>query len=110
MTFPELLLEIKKVPAKEIRFDTEDSLELVIKVDTLKELNGVLERYFGAAAKPAGKDPTKETLQLTEEYGGIRSDQTFYYLQRDGLAYYGMLWPWGDRVSVTVRLFSKKNK
>ena len=110
MTFPELLAEIKKVAAKEIRFDMEDSLELVTKADKLKELHSVLERFFGKAAKPVGQNPTKEISQLAEEYGGIRSDQTFYYAKKDGLAYYGMLWPWGDRMSVTVRLFSKKNK
>jgi len=105
LSFQELLAQVKKMPSKELRFDEPESVEIVFGSAQYEDLESVLEPYFGPAAKPRGVNPAREITDLTEAFGGVRDDQTLYYLENDGACYFGMIWPWGDRASMTLRLF-----
>ena len=105
MTYDQLLIEVKKLKFQETRTDSDSELEFVIKVDDLKILNSVLEKYFGPPLKPAGSEPTKEAWDYTADLGGIRENQTLYYVKREEISYCAMIWPWSNKVSVTVKIF-----
>ncbi len=105
LTYPELLAAVKKIKLEQTRVEEDEALECVVRQERLKELAEILERFFGAAFKPTGKAPSREAQNCTADFGGIFENQTLYYLKKDNAAYYAMLWPWNDGVSVTVKIF-----
>ena len=86
MTFEELLAELKTVKSEEQRGEDPDYLELVVLTSGLETVNKVLEGYFGEALKPAGKSPNLTVNLRARPYGGIRADQTMYYLKDEKTA------------------------
>ena len=59
---------------------------------------------FGLATKPTGKKPTKDDLELTQKYGGIRDNQTLFKKNFNGTTIIAMLWPWQDKEHITLKL------
>ena len=110
MTFAELLQEVKKLPFEEKRVESRLYLEFVMQVDILDKLHPILKRYFGHAMKSAGEKVHQEAFDCMEYFGGIRSDQTLYYAERDGFFDYAVVWPWADQSSVTVKIFREDRK
>lgn len=104
--FPQLLEEAKKTPWKEIRFDQADYLEFVIPTEHLSKVQAVLELFFGKPTKRPGEPLPEEIRDSMEKFGGVRNDQYLYLLEKDGSINYAMLWPWGDRESITVKIFT----
>ena len=108
MTFTELLGEVKKLKHEEVRTDTPEFFEMVIAKDSLTVILPILDKFFGRPIKPANIKPSGEARKAADPYGGIRSDQTLYYLEDGGKGFYGMLWPWGSGVLVTLKLIRGK--
>lgn len=105
MDFPGLLEEARTLRFKEKRFDTNEFLEFVIAVSALKMLTPILDKHFGPPFKPAGKALTEPSAkEFLENFGGIRNDQTLYFLEADDFIYYAMIWPWSDGASVTIKI------
>lgn len=102
--FKDLVERIKKVPSLDIRKDVDGYFEIVLDVDNLEKLYPVLQEYFGAPFKPPGIKPTKHINEFTAIYGGIEKHQTLYYAKKDAMARCAMIWPWRDKVRVTVKL------
>ena len=105
MVFSDFLKEIKKLNLREIRSDTENFLECVVEISFSTQLKNSLESYFGPALKPTGEIPTKKAEEIAAPFGGVRQNQTLYYCQRSSLGYATMIWPWGDGVLMTVKIF-----
>ena len=104
MTFVELIRELKKVPFDELRKEDQGYFEFVVSQRYVTHLYPVLERYFGVPFKPPGVAPTAEHTRRALNYGGIRKQQTLYYAARDGFDNCAMVWPWGDKSRVTVKI------
>ena len=105
MTHEQLLAEIKKLKLQETRVDSKEAFEFVIRQGELNQVCGILEGFFGRAFKSAGEAPTKEAWDYTANIGGIRENQILYYVKHEGISYCAMIWPWSNRVSVTVKIF-----
>ncbi len=105
MRYDLLLAELRKAPCQELRSDDEEYFELVVKTTDLPKVNQILETFFGKAVKPAGAKPSADDKKMANEYGGIRDDQTLYYLAAEELYYYSFIWPWANGQSVTVKVF-----
>ena len=104
MRYDLFLEELKKFPSLELRSDEPACFEFVVKTADLAKVNLVLETFFGKAMKPAGAKPSSEDKKKTEAFGGIREDQTLYYLESEELYYYSLIWPWANGQSVTVKV------
>lgn len=104
MTFEALLEELKRVPREELRAENPDYAEFVILASNLPVVGPVLEGFFGPPFKPAGASPSKDAQRVTDVYGGIQKNQILYYTEHDGASSCAMLWPWGDRTRVTVKI------
>ncbi|MDD5218238.1 MAG: hypothetical protein PHN49_04425 [Candidatus Omnitrophica bacterium] len=104
MNYPELLQAIKKIRCEEVRVDSDEFYEMVIRKDSLKELSDVLGQYFGPPLKTAEAQPSREASKAAEPYGGIWKGQTLYYLEHDRQAHVAMLWPWSDGVTITLKM------
>lgn len=109
LTFQELLREAKKLKFAELRADEEKGLEFVARLPQLSQVSAVLEKFFGPALKPTGQIPSKEVEELTAAYGGIWDNQTLYYRNDNGRPYFAMFRPWGDKTSVTVKIFEESS-
>ena len=105
MTFEELIFEVKKESFEELRSESDEGLEFVMRAEKLNSLNPTLERFFGAATKPAGVRPRGEEDALTSSFGGILKNQTLYSHAQNGTSHLAMIWPWGDGEHVTVKIF-----
>ena len=105
MNFSELSEEIRKTAVEEKRADSNDRLELVVKNGALNEITPILERYFGPAVKPAGKNPSGPNRDLTNPFGGILKNQTLYYADRENCSNLAMIWPWSDGERSTLKIF-----
>jgi hypothetical protein len=64
-----------------------------------------LNAFFGLPLKPANQNPSGDAKKVTKDVGGIRKEQTLYYMKKDSLQYWALLWPWSNGTSVTLRLF-----
>lgn len=110
MTFTELIDELQKVKAEETRGRTESSLEVVISKDSLAKVIPILEDYFGPALKPQGQQPNADSDRYSKPYGGVHSDQTLYFRKEDKGFAIAMLWPWGNGVSITLRVIRERSE
>ena len=110
MTYADLINQLKTLPLEEVRNNSQQFFEFVIRVDRISELSSILEKYFSSPLKPAGENPSKEIEQLVAGYGGIRGNQTLYRLEEEKSAYYTMLWPWENGILVTAKVFQVERR
>ena len=104
----QLIESIKKLPLEEIRTDSPEGFEFVIKKTAFKKLDPLLQSFFGKVFKDAGQEPTQEATRLTAPYGGIYENQTLYVKQDAACIFLAMIWPWGDGVLATVKIIPHK--
>lgn len=110
MTFSELAAQIKKLPPDELRSDSAELLECVFNTKSSGKLTAALEGFFGMALKPAGQNPTKEVKACSDQFGGVRNNQTLYYRTAEGASYCALIWPWSDETKATLKVFPTKVK
>jgi hypothetical protein len=102
----EIYLKLQAMPISETRQSNEDVIELVFNARDLTAWNVCLESILGAPVKPAGASPEKEDKQITQNFGGVRSNQTLFHKQTDGLDIIAMLWPWQSGENITLKVFA----
>jgi hypothetical protein len=100
-----ILEQIKPLEVHEQRSRTENYFEAVIFNRDLAKWSEQLGVHLGEAAKPAGKSPSKEVKELTDPFGGIRKEQTFFYKAFETYAVIAMFWPWGDQQHSTLKMW-----
>ncbi len=105
LTFAKLLTEVKALKFTELRTDAEKELEFVVKISQIPAVSSTLEKFFGPALKPTGQAPSKEVETLSAPYGGVWDNQTLFYFKEGNVSFFAMYWPWGDKTSVTVKIF-----
>lgn len=110
MTYLQLLEKVKQLKLQEIRKDSMNLLEVVVSIESLKQVCSVLESYFGVPFKPAGKKPNAEIQKKTASLGGIRENQTLYFVEEKGIFNCAMLWPWSDGKLVTIKIAQYEQK
>ena len=103
MTFEELRVKLQDLNIKELRFDLEDYIEFVVQTNSLDQVKGVLQIYFGREIK-LDEVASQEAVQFVERYGGIRGDQTLYYSHFPGSTEYAMIWPWRDGSQASIKI------
>ena len=88
----------------EQRSITDEYVEIVFFNKEVGSWRKVLTDNLGPEIKPAGTEPTKEDLDLSEDYGGIHGNQTLFKKDLDGRTVIAMLWPWQDGVHTTLKM------
>ncbi len=110
MTFLELAEQIKKLPPEELRSESQALFECVFDTKFSAKLTATLEGFFGTALKPAGQNPTKELKTYSDQFGGVRNNQTLYFREQEGISYCALIWPWSDETKATLKVFPTKIK
>ncbi len=106
--FPELIAQLKQLPHDEFRKEENGYIEFVLSVKKVSMLYPLLEGYFGAPFKPEGAEPSREAQDRAETYGGVEKQQTLYYKESGGLSSCAMIWPWNDKVRLTIKVAQGK--
>jgi hypothetical protein len=88
----------------EKRCDREDLFELVFFKKDLVEWSRILTAFLGDPVKPSGKKPTKKDLEITENTGSIRVEQTLYEKAFENGVIIAKFWPWSDSIYITLRM------
>ena len=104
LTYSQLLEEIEKIPVSEARIDSANIKEFVVKSDFVIELHLAFQNFFGPHFKAPGDSPSSTDKKHAAFLGGIRENQTLYYIEKEGYAHCAMLWPWTDGERCTVKL------
>ncbi len=103
-----IIEEIKGTFLVEIRPTSKglEYLEGVINKKDLELLNSLLKKRLGPAAKESGKAANlpKEIQELVDSLGGLRNEQSFFYMQTGNEVTYSCIWPWASNPDkVTLR-------
>ena len=84
---------------------------MVIQTDQIHVLTELLEVFFGKPYRPDPRSPMPEHVEgVLENFGGLRSNQSLYFCEKEGFIYYAVIWPWSDQHSVTVKISLLKTK
>lgn len=105
MNFTDIIQVFRQATLEETRLDVENRFECVLSNDVLTSLNPKLEEFFGAPKKPAGTKTAGDVADLASDYGGVLKNQTLYYVSKDGFSNVGLVWPWSNGKSATVKIF-----
>ncbi len=89
----------------EERTVSDDTGELVFFTDQKSEWESLVGELLGPAVKPEGQKPSRDDLQTTNEFGGIRADQTLFKKGFDGYSMIAMFWPWQDGQHTTLKWY-----
>ena len=104
MTAQEIIKSGKNLKISETRNLEDEYSEVVLMNNELEEWNKVLVAQMGQPLKPTGSKPTKEDLNLTKDFGGIRNDQTLYKRDSEKGFLLAMLWPWQNNTHTTLKI------
>ena len=107
MTFDELKSQIKTCVFDEIRADNNNFFEAVIRKNGLETLTAKLVSIFGPLAWPSENMLSNEMNNIIQNFGGIMPGQSFYFTHIDNFPVFAMLWPWGDKEHITVKVGRK---
>ncbi len=106
-TIDEVMRKAKKIEHEQTRRESEDYLEMVMFMQSMKDIGQLFEDYFGPALKQSGQEPQEEAERLTNRYGGIAQDQVLYHTTRDSARQLAMVWPWADGKRMTVKIIQE---
>jgi len=104
MKFEELKAEIKAVAFEEVREDGEDYFEAVLVKKGLGSLSLLLNKFFGAPALPSQRPLPSQAQSVVADFGDIMAGQTLYFWHQGSDAVFAMLWPWGDKDHITLKM------
>jgi hypothetical protein len=107
MTFKDLMEELKGIDFDAIRVDSYNYFEAVILRDRIPLLKEKLDKVFGEPVCPSEKKVSADIQQEIEDFGGIRDDQTLYFIKEKEYSFFAMLWPCTDEYHITVKIGRK---
>jgi hypothetical protein len=110
MTLREIVEKCSLLEVEERRHQDETYGELVFCNKGIDDWHRIISEALGTPVKPAGNKPAKDLVRLTEEYGGIRTDQTLFMREFDDVTVMAMFWPWGDGKHTTLKMILLENK
>ena len=104
MEFHKLKTEIKNTDPDTTRIDNDDYFEVVVKKSCLDTVIRILEKVFGMPTWPSRDKLSKEIEELIKTAGGVRRGQTLYFLNKEGVSMFALLWPWQDGERITIKI------
>lgn len=104
ITLKEIIERCSGLNIEDKRKLTDEYGEFVFSSKDIEQWSEILTDILGPAVKPEGGKPAKEDKKITDDYGGVRRDQTLFRKEFDGFVIIAMFWPWSDEESITLKL------
>jgi len=98
------MVEVQNMDFETVRINSNKYFEAVLLKNKLPDLTKTLEKIFGAPKWPSEKELSGETQEIINGFGGIRDDQSLYFLKQEKDYVFAMLWPWQDGEHITLKI------
>lgn len=105
MTLQDILAKCDGLEINEKRVVEDEYVEIVFLTDDLQQWYNRLINIFGQPVKPIDANPSKEHDQFSKNYGGVRSNQTLFQNEIEGMMFGAMFWPWSNETFITLKLW-----
>ena len=104
----DMIREIRDHVRMEVRSNSTSSeyLEAVIRKSNLEQLQPIITKHLGPAAKEPGEEVTfsEEVKKVVDSLGGLRMEQSFFCRREDTRVVFAALWPWqSDPERITLK-------
>lgn len=104
MNAKDLIEKVKDLEIKEVRSVSDEYAEAVFFTKDTDDWIRVLSEELDEPAKPAGEEPSEGDSNLTEDHGGIFTNQTLFKKKFDDGLLLAMFWPWQDNTHTTLKI------
>lgn len=104
MEFEKIKAEIENIGLDNKRADNGDYFEAVVKKESIGKIMRFLEGTLGNPVWPSQNKLPRDADKIVKNFGGLRKDQTLFFLNKDGASLFAMLWPWQDGERITVKI------
>ena len=78
MTLEKIIEKCRESRIIQERCRDDSYFEFVVLFRDLEEWNSIFTQFFGPPCKAAGREPEKESLDLTRNFGSLRPEQILY--------------------------------
>ena len=86
------------------RYLMADYLELVFLRQDFEKWDKLLTKFLGPIANPFDADPSRDHLEMTKAFGGVRRGQALYQKDFGDYIIIAMLWPWKNETHITLKM------
>lgn len=107
--FSELVQAVKALPIEEVRSESPEHADVVITMANLKIAEPILEKHLGKAIVLEPGVTPDHIINFMMNYGGVQPGQGLYFLKKDGVVIFAMIWPWNNQISATLKLRQVKS-
>ena len=105
--FSDIKTQIKTVGFETLRTESDAYFEVVFLKAKLGEYTAALNGIFGKISWPSDSPIPPEVKAAITQYGSVMAGQTLYATQEGSRVIFAMLWPWGDREHITLKMGEK---
>lgn len=100
----DIYLQLDSLEITDRRYLMADYLELVFLRDDFEKWDKLLSALLGPVASPFDADPSRDHLELTRPFGGVRKGQALYQKDFGDYVIIAMLWPWQNETHITLKM------
>jgi hypothetical protein len=105
--FTDIKNQIKTVGFETLRTESDAYFEVVFLKAKMGEYTAALNGVFGKIFWPSDSPIAADVKAAIAQYGGVMTGQTLYAMQEGSHIIFAMLWPWGDREHITLKMGEK---
>jgi hypothetical protein len=107
ISFNDVKAQAKAVGFETLRAENDLYLEAVFVKAKIGEFSALLNGIFGKIAWPSDSPIPDDVKGSIAKYGGVMNGQTLYFVNEGSHVIFAMLWPWGDREHITLKMGEK---
>jgi len=104
LQFSDVIAEIKSIGFETLRADSDGYFEAVFVKAQLDAYTAKLKDIFGKISWPSDMPVPEDVKKVIAKYGSVMAGQTLYSMQENSHVMFAMLWPWGDREHITLKM------
>jgi len=104
MKLSDIYLQLDSLEIFDRRYLKEDYLECVFFKENFEKWDNLLTELLGPVANPFDADPSKEHLEISKAFGGVRKGQALYQKDFGDYTIIAMLWPWQNGTHITLKM------
>ena len=107
ISFNDIKAQAKALGFETLRTESDLYLEAVFLKAKISEYSALLDGIFGEVAWPSNNPIPEDVKKTIAQYGSVMGGQTLYCMQEVSHVIFAMLWPWGDKVHITLKMGEK---
>jgi len=110
MIISDIIKKFGDLKTEQVRVNSIEYDERVIFGDEIEQWHAVLTECLGDPVKSSGEETSKQEFALTVNFGGLCKNQTLYHRKFEEHSIIAMVWPWNDKIHVTLKIAKIKEQ